>query len=96
MDSGIFVEQSARGAIVEDNRPKDNRPKGQPVRLYLPGAPDSLARRNTVVGLRQARMSEGATASPSGTHQAPRSSTTTSATDATASSGSPAARTFQL
>ena len=24
MDSGIFVEQSARGAIVEDNRPKDN------------------------------------------------------------------------
>lgn len=53
MDSGIFVEQSARGAIVEDNRIEGNL-----FGIYLHGAPDALARRNTIVGLRQPRMSE--------------------------------------
>jgi nitrous oxidase accessory protein len=53
MDSGVFVEQSARAAVVEDNRLEDNL-----FGIYLHGAPDSLARHNTIVGLRQARMSE--------------------------------------
>jgi nitrous oxidase accessory protein len=53
MDSGIFVEQSARGAIVEDNSIEGNL-----FGIYLHGASDALARRNTVIGLRQARMSE--------------------------------------
>jgi nitrous oxidase accessory protein len=53
MDSGIFVEQSARGAIVEDNHIEGNL-----FGIYLHGAPDSIARRNVVVGLRQPRTSE--------------------------------------
>jgi nitrous oxidase accessory protein len=53
MDSGVFVEQSARGAIVENNRIEDNL-----FGIYLHGAPDSIARHNTVTGLRQVRMSE--------------------------------------
>jgi nitrous oxidase accessory protein len=53
MDSGIFVEQSAQGAVVEDNRIEGNL-----FGIYLHGAPDAIARHNTVIGLRQARMSE--------------------------------------
>jgi len=53
MDSGIFVEQSARGAVVEDNRIVENL-----FGIYFHGAPDAIARRNTIIGLRQARMSE--------------------------------------
>ncbi len=53
MDSGIFVEQSARGAIVEDNRIEGNL-----FGIYFHGAPDAIARRNVVIGLRQARISE--------------------------------------
>lgn len=53
MDSGIFVEQSARGAVVEGNRIEGNL-----FGIYFHGAPDALARYNTVVGLRQGRMSE--------------------------------------
>jgi nitrous oxidase accessory protein len=53
MDSGIFVEQSARGAIVEDNHLEDNL-----FGMYLHGAPDSVARNNVIVGLRKARNSE--------------------------------------
>lgn len=53
MDSGIFVEQSARGAVVEDNRIEGNL-----FGIYLHGAADAIARHNTVIGLRQARMSE--------------------------------------
>ncbi|WP_024342156.1 nitrous oxide reductase family maturation protein NosD [Bradyrhizobium japonicum] len=53
MDSGIFVEQSARGAVVEDNRIVENL-----FGIYFHGAPDAIARRNSVIGLRQARMSE--------------------------------------
>jgi nitrous oxidase accessory protein len=53
MDSGIFVEQSAAGALVEDNHFEDNL-----FGMYFHGAPDAVARHNTVVGLRQARNSE--------------------------------------
>ncbi len=53
MDSGIFVEQSARGAVVEDNHLEDNL-----FGMYLHGAPDAVARHNIVIGLRQARISE--------------------------------------
>jgi len=53
MDSGVFVEQSARGAVVEDNHFEDNL-----FGMYLHGAPDAVARHNVVVGLRKARNSE--------------------------------------
>jgi nitrous oxidase accessory protein len=53
MDSGVFIEQSARSAVVENNRIEGNL-----FGIYLHGAPDALARHNTIVGLRQARMSE--------------------------------------
>jgi len=53
MDSGIFIEQSARGAVVEDNHLEGNL-----WGIYLHGAPDAIVRHNVVVGLRQARNSE--------------------------------------
>ncbi len=53
MDSGVFVEQSARGAVVEDNHLEDNL-----FGIYLHGAPDSIARHNVVVGLRQVHNGE--------------------------------------
>ena len=46
-DSGIFVEQSAAGALVENNRLEGNL-----FGIYLMGAEDAVARGNTVVGLR--------------------------------------------
>lgn len=52
MDSGIFVEQSARGAMVEDNHLEDNL-----FGMYFHGAPEAVARRNVVVGLRKAGSS---------------------------------------
>jgi nitrous oxidase accessory protein len=53
MDSGIFVEQSASGARVEDNHLEDNL-----FGIYLHGAPNAIVRHNIVLGLRQARNSE--------------------------------------
>jgi nitrous oxidase accessory protein len=53
MDSGIFVEQSARGAVVEDNHIEGNL-----FGIYLHGSPDAIARRNVIVGLHLARISE--------------------------------------
>jgi nitrous oxidase accessory protein len=53
MDSGIFVEQSASGTLIEDNHIEDNL-----FGMYFHGSPDAVARHNTVVGLRQARNSE--------------------------------------
>ncbi len=53
MDSGIFVEQSARGAVVEDNKMSDNL-----FGIYLHGAPEALVRHNIVEGLRQVRTTE--------------------------------------
>lgn len=52
-DSGIFVEQSATGAIVEDNSVVDNL-----FGIYLYGAVDSVARGNRIVGLKTGRLSE--------------------------------------
>lgn len=53
MDSGIFVEQSAREAVIEDNRLEDNL-----FGVYVHGAPDAVVRRNHITGLRRARVSE--------------------------------------
>ncbi|WP_225703614.1 nitrous oxide reductase family maturation protein NosD [Bradyrhizobium cenepequi] len=53
MDSGIFVEQSARDAVIEDNRLEDNL-----FGIYVHGAPDAVVRHNRITGLRQARVSE--------------------------------------
>jgi nitrous oxidase accessory protein len=53
MDSGIFVEQSAREAVIEDNRIEDNL-----FGIYVHGAPDAVVRHNRITGLRQARVSE--------------------------------------
>ena len=53
MDSGIFVEQTATGAVVEDNRLEGNL-----FGIYLHGAADSIAQRNQIVGLRQIHLSE--------------------------------------
>ena len=46
-DSGIFVAREARGALIEGNRLEDNL-----FGIYLMGAPDAVARGNSVVGLR--------------------------------------------
>ena len=53
MDSGIFVEQSAREAVIENNRIEDNL-----FGIYVHGAPDAVVRHNRITGLRQARVSE--------------------------------------
>ncbi|TAK47706.1 MAG: nitrous oxide reductase family maturation protein NosD [Xanthobacteraceae bacterium] len=53
MDSGVFVEKTATGAIVENNRIEGNL-----FGVYLHGAPDALVRGNEIVGLRQGRVSE--------------------------------------
>jgi nitrous oxidase accessory protein len=53
LDSGVFVAQSATGAVVEDNKIVDNL-NG----IYLHGAANSLARHNEIVGLAASRMSE--------------------------------------
>ncbi len=53
MDSGVFVEQSATGAVVEGNHLENNL-----FGIYLHGAPGAIARGNRIVGLRQARISE--------------------------------------
>ncbi|TAI67976.1 nitrous oxide reductase family maturation protein NosD [Bradyrhizobium sp. Leo170] len=53
MDSGIFVEQSARDAVIEDNRIEDNL-----FGVYVHGAPDAVVRHNHITGLHQTRISE--------------------------------------
>jgi nitrous oxidase accessory protein len=53
MDSGVFAEQSASGAIVEDNRFENNL-----FGIYLHGAPDALARHNVIIGLQKARSGQ--------------------------------------
>ena len=52
-DSGIFVAQSATGALIENNTVVGNLSG-----IYLYGAVDSVARANSVVGLKEGRMSE--------------------------------------
>lgn len=53
MDSGIFVERTARGAVVEDNRIEGNL-----YGIYLHGAERAVARRNIIVGVREGRINE--------------------------------------
>jgi nitrous oxidase accessory protein len=53
MDSGVFVAQTAAGTRVEENLITGNL-----IGIYLHGAKDSLAKGNTVVGLREGRTSE--------------------------------------
>jgi nitrous oxidase accessory protein len=53
MDSGVFVEKSARGALVEGNRIEGNL-----YGIYLHGADDSIARDNDIIGLRKGRVNE--------------------------------------
>lgn len=53
MDSGVFVEQSASGAIVENNRIEGNL-----YGIYLHGAENSVARGNRIVGLQEGRVNE--------------------------------------
>lgn len=53
MDAGVFVKQSAIGAVVENNRLEGNL-----YGVYLHGAENSVARRNVIVGLRDGRVNE--------------------------------------
>ncbi len=52
-DSGIYANQAATGAIIEDNTVTDNL-----FGIYLYGAVDSVARNNRITGLQSGRMSE--------------------------------------
>jgi nitrous oxidase accessory protein len=53
MDAGVFVEKTATGAVVEDNRIEGNL-----YGVYLHGAENAVARRNIIVGLREGRINE--------------------------------------
>lgn len=53
MDAGVFVEKTAKGAIVENNHIEGNL-----YGVYLHGAEDSVARNNVIIGIRQRRMNE--------------------------------------
>ncbi|SDY96470.1 nitrous oxide reductase family maturation protein NosD [Citreimonas salinaria] len=52
-DSGIFVEQTAERALIEDNVVEGNL-----FGIYLMGPPDAVARGNTVIGRDDRRFSE--------------------------------------
>ena len=53
MDSGIFVERRAKGALVERNVIEGNL-----FGVYLHGADGAIARANTIVGLQAGRINE--------------------------------------
>jgi nitrous oxidase accessory protein len=53
MDAGVFVEQSASGALVEANRIEGNL-----YGIYLHGAENAIARANSIVGLQKGRVNE--------------------------------------
>lgn len=53
MDAGIFVKQSATGAVVERNRLEGNL-----YGIYLHGAENSVARGNVIVGIEDGRINE--------------------------------------
>lgn len=53
MDAGVFVEQSAAGAVVANNRLEGNL-----YGIYLHGAPGAIARHNEIVGLKDGRINE--------------------------------------
>ena len=53
MDAGVFVEKSAAGALIENNRILGNL-----YGIYLHGAPDAIARNNHIVGISEGRVNE--------------------------------------
>jgi nitrous oxidase accessory protein len=53
MDAGVFVEQSATGAVVEENRIENNL-----YGIYLHGAENAVARNNQIIGIGVGRMNE--------------------------------------
>lgn len=53
MDAGVFVKQSATGALVEGNRLEGNL-----YGIYLHGAENSAARGNVIVGIAEGRVNE--------------------------------------
>ncbi|KAB0266830.1 nitrous oxide reductase family maturation protein NosD [Microvirga brassicacearum] len=53
MDAGVFVEKTASGAIVEDNKIDGNL-----YGIYLHGAENAIARRNEIIGLEEGRVNE--------------------------------------
>lgn len=53
LDSGIFVAKTATGAVMEGNRVEGNL-----YGIYLHGAEESVARRNTIIGISEGRRNE--------------------------------------
>ena len=53
MDAGVFVEKTAAGARVENNRIEGNL-----YGIYLHGAENAVARANTIIGMREGRVNE--------------------------------------
>jgi nitrous oxidase accessory protein len=53
MDSGVFIEKTAAGSVVENNRIEGNL-----YGVYVHGAADAVVRRNRIVGLAQGRMND--------------------------------------
>jgi nitrous oxidase accessory protein len=53
MDSGVFVDKAAKGAVVEDNQIEGNL-----YGIYLHGAENAVARHNVIVGMREGRINE--------------------------------------
>ena len=53
MDSGVFIEKSARRALVEGNRIEGNL-----YGVYIHGAPEAIVRGNEIIGLREGRLNE--------------------------------------
>jgi nitrous oxidase accessory protein len=53
MDSGIFIEKTAAGAIVEANRIEGNL-----YGVYIHGAPGAVVRQNEISGIRTGRMND--------------------------------------
>jgi len=53
MDAGVFVEQSATGAVIEGNRLEGNL-----YGIYLHGAENAIVRGNTIVGIAEGRVNE--------------------------------------
>jgi nitrous oxidase accessory protein len=53
MDAGVFVQKSATGAIVEENRIEGNL-----YGIYLHGAENAVARNNEIIGIDVGRVNE--------------------------------------
>ncbi|WP_262265942.1 nitrous oxide reductase family maturation protein NosD [Microvirga yunnanensis] len=53
MDSGVFVEKSAAGAVVDGNRIEGNL-----YGVYLHGAENAVAQGNTIIGIQEGRLNE--------------------------------------